>query len=226
MIDASSGRQDSGRLLPVLEERRLRGSPLASGDGCGLCSHACDPGQGGERDPRSGVRVPAARRPAVDFKFDVRLAQPTAHAPPAGGGDPARPTLRGVHTTMVAWDYPRRGPTSLTRSRPATRSTPRRLFSDRKDHPDKSFRWFRGFVRGERALAAGRRGDLLLERVETEAQMVREKGTWRLAWGWLQIRMGGWAFERQDARGTRRRPDGGPRGSGPSGCSPASGWPC
>ena len=46
----------------------------------------------------------------------------------------------------------------------------------------------RGFVRGDRALLLIE-GETSYSKVKTEAQMVREKGTWRLVSEVLQIRM-------------------------------------
>ena len=95
-----------------------------------------------------------------------------------------------VHTAMVAWDYPAARPYFTDEVQAGYAEHAEEIVqSFRKDHPDKSFRIVRGFVRGERALLLVE-GETSYSRVKTEAQMVREKGTWRLASEILQIRMG------------------------------------
>ncbi len=166
---------------------------FASGDGCGLCYDSSVQSTVKVEKGRIHGALRIAAKPddlQFDFKFDVPVAPTDYGTPlPAGGGDPGK-AYAAVHTAMVAWDYPAARPYFTDEVQAGYAEHAEEIVqSFRKDHPDKSFRIVRGFVRGERALLLVE-GETSYSRVKTEAQMVREKGTWRLASEILQIRMG------------------------------------
>jgi hypothetical protein len=166
---------------------------FGSGDGCGFCY---------DGSVQSAVRVEKGRIHGTlksagepddlhfDLKFDVPVAPTDYGEPlPAGGGEPGK-AYAAVHAAMVAWDYPAAKPYFSEEVQAGYGEHAEEIVqSFRKDHPDKSYRIVRGFVRGDRALLLVE-GETSYSKVKTEAQMVREKGSWRLASEVLQIRMG------------------------------------
>jgi hypothetical protein len=124
-----------------------------------------------------------------DIQFDVPVATTDYGDPlPAGGGEPGK-AYAALHTAMVAWDYPAAKPyfTDAAQAEYAEHGE-EIVQSFRKEHPDKSYKIVRGFVRGDRALLLVE-GETSYSKVKTEAQMVREKGTWRISSETLQVRL-------------------------------------
>lgn len=166
---------------------------FGSGDGCGFCYDSKV--QSTVRVEKGRIRGSLKRVSAPDdIQFDLKFDVPVAPADygdplPAGGGEPGK-AYAALHTALVAWDYAGARPffTDKVQADYAEKSEAI-VQSFRKDHPDASFRIVRGFERGDRALLLVE-GETSWAKVRTEAQMVREKGTWRLESEVLQIRLG------------------------------------
>jgi hypothetical protein len=166
---------------------------FASGDGCGYCY------DGGVQSTvrvangriHGSVKSPAA---ADGLRFDVRFDVPIAPTDygeplPAGGGEPGK-AYAALHGPLVAWDYAAAKPYFTDEAQAGWQEHSQEILeSFRKDHPTESFRIVRGWTRDDRALLLVE-GETSYSKVKTEVQMVREKGTWRLASEALQIRMG------------------------------------
>lgn len=165
---------------------------FGSGDGCGFCYDGSVQSTVKVEKGRIHGTLKLAGKPddlQFDLRFDVPIA-PTDYgtALPAGGGDPGK-AYAALHTAIVAWDYPAAKPYFSEEVQAGYGEHAEEIVqSFRKDHPDKSYKIVRGFVRGDRALLLIE-GETSYSKVKTEAQMVREKGTWRLVSEVLQIRM-------------------------------------
>lgn len=165
---------------------------FGSGDGCGFCFDGSVVSTVKVNGGRIHGSLKLAGKPEdlqFDLSFDVPVAPTDYGSPlPAGGGDPGK-AYAALHTAIVAWDYPAAKPYFSDEVQADYGEHSEAIVqSFRKDHPDKSYRIVRGFVRGDRALLLVE-GETSYSRVKTEAQMVREKGTWRLVSEVLQIRM-------------------------------------
>ena len=166
---------------------------FGSGDGCGFCYDGSVQSAVQVEKGRIHGTLKLAGKPddlQFDLKFDVPVAPTDYGTPlPAGGGDPGK-AYGSLHTALVAWDYPSAKAYFTDEVQTGyTEHAEEIVQSFRKEHPDTSYRIVKGFVRGDRALLLVE-GETSYSKVKTEAQMVREKGTWRLASETLQIRMG------------------------------------
>ncbi|QQR75926.1 MAG: hypothetical protein IPJ17_10275 [Holophagales bacterium] len=165
---------------------------FASGDGCGLCY---------DGSAQSTIKVDGGRihgslklaKPdslAFDVSFDVPVAPSDYGDPlPAGGGEPGK-AYTALHGPMVAWDYAAAKPFFTEETQADWKDHSQEILeSFRKDHPTVSFRVVRGWVRGDRALLLVE-GEATYGKVKSEAQLVRQKGTWRLSSEVMQMRIG------------------------------------
>lgn len=165
---------------------------FGSGDGCGFCYDGSVVSTVKVERGRIHGTLKLAGKPD-DLQFDLRFDVPIATTDygtllPAGGGDPGK-AYAALHTAIVAWDYPAAKPYFSEEVQADYGEHAEEIVqSFRKDHPDKSYKIVRGFVRGDRALLLVE-GETSYSKVKTEAQMTREKGTWRLVSEVLQIRM-------------------------------------
>ena len=156
---------------------------FGSGDGCGFCYDGSVQSTVRVEKGRIHGSLKLAAKPddlQFDLKFDVPVAPTDYGEPlPAGGGDPGK-AYSALHAALVAWDYPAAKPffTDAVQADYAEQSEAI-VQSFRKEHPDKSYKIVKGFLRGDRALLLVE-GETSYSRVKSEAQMVREKGTWRV----------------------------------------------
>lgn len=163
-----------------------------SGNGCGFCFDGSVLSKVKVDQGRIHGTLKLAGKPddlQFDLSFDVPVAPTDYGKPlPAGGGDPGK-AYAAVHAAMVAWDYPAAKPYFTDEVQADYPEHAEEIVqSFRKDHPDKSFRIVRGFTKGERALLLVE-GETAYGKVKTEAQLVREKGTWRLLSEVLQMKL-------------------------------------
>lgn len=165
---------------------------FASGDGCGLCydgsAQSTVKVEGGRIHGSLKLAKPDSLR--FDVSFDVPVA-PTDYGDPlpAGGGEPGK-AYAALHGPMVAWDYAAAKPFFTEETQADWKDHSQEILeSFRKDHPTESYRIVRGWVRGDRALLLVD-GEATYGKVKSEAQMVRQKGTWRLSSETMQMRMG------------------------------------
>lgn len=164
-----------------------------SGDGCGFCYDGSVQSTVKVEKGRIHGTLKIAGKPEdlqFDLKFDVPIASTDyGEALPAGGGEPGK-AYAALHTALVAMDAAAAKPffTDAAQAEYADHGE-EILQSFRKEHPEKGYKVVRGFVRGDRALLLVE-GDTFYSKVKTEAQMTREKGTWRLVSETLQIWMG------------------------------------
>lgn len=165
---------------------------FGSGDGCGFCYDGSVVSTVKVEKGRIYGTLKLAGKPddlRFDLRFDVPIAS-TDYGTPllAGGGDPGK-AYAALHTAIVAWDYPAaKSYFSEAVKADYGEHAEEIVQSFRKDHPDKSYKIVRGFVRGDRALLLVE-GETSYSKVKTEAQMTRENGTWRLVSEVLQIRL-------------------------------------
>lgn len=165
---------------------------FGSGDGCGYCY---------DGSVQSTVKVEKGRIHGTlkavkpdDLQFDLRFDVPVAPSDygdplPAGGGDPGK-AYAALHTAMVAWDDPKAKPYFTDEVQADYAGHEEEIVrSFRDQHPDKSYKVVRGFVRGDRALLLVE-GETAYSKVKTEAQFLREKGTWRIVTETLQVKIG------------------------------------
>jgi hypothetical protein len=165
---------------------------FGSGDGCGYCYDGSVQSAVKVENGRIHGTLKSASKPE-DLQFDIQFDVPVATTDygdplPAGGGEPGK-AYAALHTAMVAWDYPAAKAyfTDAAQAEYAEHAE-EIVQSFRKEHPDKSYKIVRGFVRGDRALLLVE-GETSYSKVKTEAQMVREKGTWRISSETLQVRL-------------------------------------
>jgi hypothetical protein len=166
---------------------------FGSGDGCGFCYDGSV--QSSVKVEKGRIRggLELAGKPDelhFDLSFDVPVAPADYGEPlPAGGGDPGR-AYAALHAAFAAGDSAATKPFLTDKAQAEFGEHAGEIVKSFRDqHPDKSFRIVRGFQRGDRALLLVE-GETSYSKVKTEAQMVREKGSWRIEAETLQVRLG------------------------------------
>lgn len=166
---------------------------FGSGDGCGFCYDGSVQSTVKIAGGRLKGKIRLAPKPdenSWDIDLDVPVA-PAGHGDPlpAGGGDPGR-AYAAYHAALVADDRAALAPLLPEASQVPFKENPAaEVDACRKDHPDQNFRIVKGWAQGERALLVVH-GETSYSRVETEAHLVLEKGTWRVHNEVLQVRIG------------------------------------
>lgn len=166
---------------------------FGSGDGCGFCYDGSVQSTVKIANGRLKGKVRLAPKPdenSWDIDLDVPIAPASYGEPlPAGGGDPGK-AYAAYHAALVADDRVALAPLLPEASQVPFKENPAaEVDACRKDHPDQSFRIVKGWTQGDRALLVVQ-GETSYSRVETEAHLIREKGTWRVSNEVLQVRIG------------------------------------
>jgi hypothetical protein len=166
---------------------------FGSGDGCGFCYDGAVASTVKLAGGRAKGKISLPEKPGEahwSLEIDVPVAATDFGAPlPADGGEPAK--AYAAYHAALASDDPETVKKFYTEATQADWAEDRDgiLQSYRKDHPDKSYRFLRGWTRGDGALLL-LEGETSYFRATSEVLMVREKGTWRVDAEILKVKLG------------------------------------
>lgn len=166
---------------------------FGSGAGCGFCYDGAVVSTVRFSGGRAQGKVKLTPKPG-EAHWDIDIDVPVASADygvalPAGGGAPGK-AYAAYHAALAGGEPDAVKPFFTQENQEGwAEDRDEIVASYRKDHPDKSYRIVSGWSRGDRAL-------LLIEgassymNAKSEVQLVKEKGTWRIANEMMQARLG------------------------------------
>ena len=166
---------------------------FASGDGCGYCYNGAvqstvkiEKGRihGSLKQPPDGDDA------TFDIKFDVPIAPTDYGTPlPAGGGELAK-VYAAYHAVLEGSDPAALKPfLDQEDGADLAENGQEMLSSLREDHPTKSYKISKGFVKGDNALLLVD-GENSIMKVENEVHFVKIDGTWRVYNEISQVKLG------------------------------------
>jgi hypothetical protein len=167
---------------------------FASGDGCGYCYNGAVESTVKIEKGRihGGVKqAPEPNEPTWDVKFDVPVAPSDYGTPlPAGGGEQGK--LYAAYHTALEGNDPMALKPMLDNEDGAelVEHGQETMTQLRENHPTKSYKITKGFVKGDRALLLVD-GETSVMNVENEVHFVKIDGTWRVFNEILQVKLGG-----------------------------------
>jgi hypothetical protein len=167
---------------------------FGSGDGCGFCYDGSVVSTVQLANGRAKGKVKLAPKPGEahwDVDIDVPIASSDYGAAlPAGGGDPGK-AYAAYHAALATGNPDAIKPFLTEEMQEGWAEDRDEIVSSyRNDHPEKSFKIVEGWSRGERALLLVD-GETPYMKATSEVQLVKEKGTWRIANEMMKLKLGG-----------------------------------
>jgi hypothetical protein len=167
---------------------------FGSGDGCGFCYDGSVQSTVKIEKGRIHGKLKAPAKPdevTFDLAFDVPVAPSDYGTPlPAGGGEQAK-AYAGYHAALNGDDPAALAPYLDAEDRAKLAEQGKEMLDYlREDHPMKSYKVVKGFVKGDNALLLVE-GETSVMNVENEVHLVKLDGTWRVYTEVMQVKLGG-----------------------------------